>query len=202
MINPILVRNNLLSNYISYIETGLPLASKYYVTERRKLLCKGTTLMREPYIELVRKYGDDDSVSIEDACREVGFDKEKTTIVSSFLRTGLLGNHKLYKHQKKAFVSFCKDKKNVVVTTGTGSGKTESFLIPLLSNLVIEKTSNVSFAKKAGMRAIILYPLNALAEDQVCRIRQILDSDESRKWIREHCNGNRITFGRYNGKTI
>jgi ATP-dependent helicase YprA (DUF1998 family) len=74
----------------------------------------------------------------------------------------------------------------VIVATGTGSGKTESFLIPIINELMREKEAGTL---GPGVRALLLYPMNALANDQVKRIREIL------------LNYPEITFGRYTGET-
>lgn len=55
--------------------------------------------------------------------------------------------------------------------------------------------------REAAVRALILYPMNALVEDQLTRLRKALDSDEARQWFVEKRGGNRIYFGRYNGNT-
>jgi len=55
--------------------------------------------------------------------------------------------------------------------------------------------------RSAAVRALILYPMNALVEDQMSRLRRALDSDNARDWMREHRSGNRIYVGRYNGAT-
>ena len=210
MLNPMSINRELLNNYISYIDTGIPLLSEYYEKERSELLKKDSELMREPYIELIRKYGDKNekgertSFTIEESCDNAKFDKQTKELISGFMKTSLLDGHDLYKHQMKSLIEFCGNNKNVVITTGTGSGKTESFLIPVLSNLVTEihnyKTP-AEHSNDSAIRAMILYPLNALAEDQICRIRRILESEETKKWLDDNCNGNRITFGRYTGKT-
>lgn len=210
MLNPMSISRDLLENYISYIDTGIPLLSEYYENERRELLKKDSELMREPFIELIRKYGGNKigenktEFTIEESCGEAKFSKENTDLIVDFMKTCVLEGHDLYKHQKDSLVNFCTKNKNVVITTGTGSGKTESFLIPLFTNLITEiKKYNfpAEHLENSGMRAMILYPLNALAEDQVCRIRRVLDSEETKKWLDNNCNGNRITFGRYTGKT-
>ena len=58
----------------------------------------------------------------------------------------------------------------VVVTTGTGSGKTEAFLLPVLQNAIADATR----FKRPGLTAILVYPMNALANDQEQRIRDYL----------------------------
>ncbi len=55
--------------------------------------------------------------------------------------------------------------------------------------------------RDAAVRALILYPMNALVEDQLTRLRRALDSDKAREWLQKNRNGNRIYFGRYNGVT-
>ncbi len=79
-------------------------------------------------------------------------------------------DQKLYKHQEEA-IEKIGNKRNVVITTGTGSGKTECFLYPILNAILkdIEMGNN-----SPGIRAILLYPMNALVNDQIGRVREIL----------------------------
>jgi ATP-dependent helicase YprA (DUF1998 family) len=91
----------------------------------------------------------------------------------------------LYAHQEQAIRKAAAGR-NLVVATGTGSGKTESFLLPVLSELVAERDAG---KLGPGVRALLLYPMNALANDQVRRLRQVL------------ANVPDITFGRYTGET-
>lgn len=85
-----------------------------------------------------------------------------------------LGNidfeRRLYVHQEEAIRHICAGN-NAVITTGTGSGKTESFLLPILNEITrdIEGGNH-----KIGIRAIFLYPMNALLNDQMERVRKIL----------------------------
>ncbi|KAA0919250.1 DEAD/DEAH box helicase [Dietzia sp. ANT_WB102] len=91
----------------------------------------------------------------------------------------------LYLHQERA-IRKVQDGRNIVVTTGTGSGKTESFLLPIFDHLMKE---NENGTLGPGVRALLLYPMNALANDQLKRLRSLLAG------IPE------ITFGRYTGET-
>jgi len=71
----------------------------------------------------------------------------------------------------------------MLITAGTGAGKTEAFLLPLLERLWVRPRSGT------GVRAILLYPMNALVTDQVERLA---------KWL----NGNgRLSFGQFTGET-
>lgn len=73
-----------------------------------------------------------------------------------------------YKHQYEAWKSVLSDKKSIVVKTGTGSGKTECFMLPLVKDLCDTNQSG-------EIQAIFLYPLNALMEDQKDRLQKLLD---------------------------
>lgn len=90
----------------------------------------------------------------------------------------------LYKHQVEA-ARKAREGRNYAVVTGTGSGKTECFLLPIVDDILREIESGSS---APGVRAIILYPMNALANDQLKRLRKML-------------KGSPITFGRYTGET-
>jgi DEAD/DEAH box helicase/MrfA Zn-binding domain/Helicase conserved C-terminal domain len=113
-----------------------------------------------------------------------------------------LWNQRLYWHQWEALRKVCDGHKSVVVATSTGSGKTECYLLPLLYLLTSERPAERS---APGVRAIILFPMNALVEDQMRRLRKLLfwinlasvtepSSSPARleRWI---------TFGRYTGDT-
>ena len=85
-------------------------------------------------------------------------------------------NLPLYQHQVDAIHKLVDQKRNIVVSSGTGSGKTECFLIPILNDLLIDPSP--------GVRALLIYPLNALVNDQLERLRNLL-------------TGTPIMFGRY-----
>jgi ATP-dependent helicase YprA (DUF1998 family) len=91
----------------------------------------------------------------------------------------------LYLHQEKAVEKIVSGK-NVVVSTGTGSGKTNCFLIPVINELLLEKEKG---QLNDGVRAIFIYPMNALANDQIKGLREILMAYPD------------IRFGVYNGGT-
>ncbi|MBA2671238.1 MAG: DEAD/DEAH box helicase, partial [Gemmatimonadetes bacterium] len=77
--------------------------------------------------------------------------------------------------------------RNLVVATGTGSGKTECFLLPIIDHLLRERDAGT--LTRPGVRALLVYPMNALANDQVKRLRRLLAPFPD------------ITFGRYVGET-
>ena len=93
----------------------------------------------------------------------------------------------LYKHQEEAILK-SNNNKNLVVTTGTGSGKTECFMFPILNSLLREKEKGTL---DSGVRALLIYPMNALVNDQIVRLRTLFDGS----------NDESITFGRFTGET-
>lgn len=91
-----------------------------------------------------------------------------------------------YWHQSKAIEQTALKLRNAIIATGTGSGKTESFLIPILDGLLKEHTHG---KLDPGVRAIVIYPMNALANDQLDRFRDIFAKYPE------------LTFGRFVGPT-
>lgn len=104
-----------------------------------------------------------------------------------------LRSDNLYSHQEKAIRLAYGDKKNVVVATGTASGKTESFLYPILFELYRQHLTGE--LQKPGVRALILYPMNALANDQRQRLGKICEE------LRNTDSSFQPTFGQYIGQT-
>lgn len=91
-----------------------------------------------------------------------------------------------YQHQVEAWKRLNPDERNsVLVSSGTGSGKTECFLVPMLNDLARESAKS---GRLSGVRAIMLYPLNALIASQEKRLSQ---------WTQRF--DGRIRFALYNG---
>lgn len=96
---------------------------------------------------------------------------------------------KPYKHQLTAWRALTDElPKSAVVTTGTGSGKTECFMVPILNDLILEQLSIQR--PLVGVRALFLYPLNALINSQ----RERLDA-----WTAQQSSN--IRYCIYNGNT-
>jgi hypothetical protein len=107
------------------------------------------------------------------------------------LGAALGGRRPLYAHQQQAIRAIDAGR-NVVVATGTGSGKTEAFLYPILLHLYRE---HLRGGRRTGVRALILYPMNALANDQRDRLRE-LDCA-----LRAGKADFTFSFGQYTGET-
>lgn len=94
---------------------------------------------------------------------------------------------RLYQHQCNALDNIISRNRNTVVSTGTGSGKTESFLIPIINHLMREIENGT--IERPGVRAMIIYPMNALVNDQIDRMAKLFENYPS------------ISFGFFTGET-
>jgi DEAD/DEAH box helicase domain-containing protein len=211
--------NRLSEVYRLYVESTFPFRYPSLDKERRLILSQSGTLSQEALIEPVPLYPLSNQ-NLQSAAQNLG------TAYSGLgaIGAGLLPpSNYLYQHQLASLNSVIKEKKDIVVTTGTGSGKTECFLFPLLAEIAREslgwdscinnperywwRQGNDRIAqwghsyRSHAVRALILYPLNALVEDQLKRLRMTLDSPEIHAWLDENRKGNRILFGRYTGQT-
>ena len=198
MNNPFEVWRDLKSIYLKYLDTGLPIKYTLLEKERRQLFEEPDAVCKTPIIELVPRY--EEYCSLREACDSLGLMPE----FAHFATLGLFPDRgssesRMYAHQYDALKAAVVDRKNIVATTGTGSGKTECFLLPLLYDIFKDKfTSQEHFP---AVRGLILYPLNALAEDQMKRLRRSLSCDAVIRYLDEELHGKRITFGRYTGIT-
>jgi len=208
--------------YRLYIESAFPFRYPVLDAERRVLLGEPGILSQEPLIEPVPVYPSS-QYTLGGAAMALGEGYEGL----ARLGEGLIpSGYSIYQHQWEALDAVINKKKDIVVTTGTGSGKTECFLLPLLASLAHESSnwSRVHNSPSSGrywwrkkksqrepqwghasrphaVRALILYPLNALVEDQMRRLRMTLDSPAVHEWMDEERGGNRMLFGRYTGLT-
>jgi len=242
MINPIGVFEKVVKGYISYVQTAFGTRYEEFESKREDLLNEDGVIYRQPWIEPLLKY-ESGPKKIEDLDKDdlQGFNEDEIRVFKQFVKKGLFtGDFPLYMHQyqmlKKAVSG-----ENCVITSGTGSGKTESFLMPLfayllkdLSKYILTRSSVNSdgpYTSRLGptkgilindngngqlsplalqrnnesrptaVKAIIVYPMNALVEDQMTRLRQSLDSKNVRDYCDENLNGHRIFFGRYNSSS-
>lgn len=106
-----------------------------------------------------------------------------------------------YLHQVESLESFFNNS-DIFVSTGTGSGKTECFLWPMISKLVQEAAESKSWNTE-GIRAIMMYPMNALVSDQLGRLRKMIGNSTFHDIFRTETKQQRIPkFGMYTGRTL
>ncbi|MGZ6315636.1 MAG: DEAD/DEAH box helicase [Anaerolineales bacterium] len=229
--------------YITYLETAFRIGEPGVQAQRRALLEKTGTLCTDSYLEPLPSYNDyglriDDLAGPESGETWLpGFSRSERESFVRLCLAGLLpaekdrpaqGRFKLYTHQLEMLKKGIGTGTPGIVTSGTGSGKTESFLLPIFAALAKEavkwpaspnlskwspwwrnpgsppdfqREAHEASARPKAVRALILYPMNALVEDQMVRLRRALDSDAAHTAMDEQFKGNRIFYGRYTGAT-
>lgn len=170
---------------MDYITTSFDIADKEYAKELRTQLEEEGFVAKGPYLDVSGSYKTGESLSQLIASGIASREFAELEPVAEKKRELKL-ERSLYLHQVEALKKAAAGN-NLVVTTGTGSGKTECFLLPILHSLLKEK--EVGTLSANGVRAIIIYPMNALANDQIKRMRRLLRNYPD------------ITFGLYNGNT-
>ena len=182
--DPIEASKNLKSGFIDYITTTFHITDPVYKAALRTELSRDGFLTKGPYLDMngsykagrsLRELMDLGLVSRRFETLEPVEEKERELKIE----------RPLYLHQEKALLK-ADAGNNLIVTTGTGSGKTECFLLPILQTLLAEE---VAGTLGNGVRAILIYPMNALANDQMKRMRAIMKGHPQ------------ITFGIYTGNT-
>jgi ATP-dependent helicase YprA (DUF1998 family) len=191
----------------SYLEASYPLVDPHLLLQRRQLFKKdgGRLLSQEAYIETTPRYKASSksykTLSIpthtQDLLDQVSQTNKEHSPNETILYPGM------YTHQAKAIESYLgADKKDLIVATGTGSGKTECFLIPILASLHNEAVSRPVSFKRRGVRVMVLYPLNALVNDQLTRLRQLLgDTQVANLFPDGEDKRSHPVFGMYTGRT-
>ncbi len=180
-IHPILTTQLTRDSYLRYLKTAFPIQDDDLRRQFWQALGQPDLLVKGPLLEATPEFVKGCSIKqlVEQGVLENRF--------ADLCGYGLPYDRSLYLHQEQAIRKLCQGKRNIVISTGTGSGKTETFLIPILNHLLEEE--NHGTLNEPGIRALLLYPMNALANDQLKRLRKVL------------INYPTITFGRYIGDT-
>ncbi len=175
-INPVSYTEKVIGSFLRYQLTRYPFADEDLYDQMKTLLSLETTrnspLFKGPFISLSKAF-------------------RQGAAVRDLVSEGLLHRHLrnlveypvLYGHQEEAIRAIGQGKATLI-STGTGSGKTECFLYPIVSRCLELRDDG----SRPGISAVIVYPMNALAEDQLGRLREFLA-------------GTGVTFGMYVGKT-
>ena len=177
-LNPVAYTEKVVGSFLRYQLTAYPFMDERLRSQMRELLSLDETrqspLLQGPYVSLSRPFRQGAAVK---------------ALVADGLLHPLLRERipeaitHLYSHQEEAIRAVA-DGRTTLVSTGTGSGKTECFLYPIISKCLQLRDKGVP----PGISAVIVYPMNALAEDQLLRIRDLLA-------------GTGVSFGIYVGKT-
>lgn len=175
-INPVQFAHNVCHEFLRYLFSAFPLSDPELAGQARKLLERPNPLdiplVRGPYVSLSEAFAQGQAV--------------RQMADSGLLHAampGLIGYPNMWVHQQKVFEAVRRGE-HVLVATGTGSGKTEAFLYPIVDDLLRQRDQGTT----SGLTAILIYPMNALANDQLDRLREML-------------GGTGITFGQWIGTT-
>lgn len=182
MFSPITAADNIKDEFIGYISTLFHISDKDYAAQFAAALREEGAIAKGPYLDVSDSYKTGKSLAqmIEEGEASSLFHSLEGDIPDGEKEIQI--NRGLYLHQERALRKTNKGK-NLIVTTGTGSGKTECFIIPIINHLLREAEEGTL---SSGVRAILIYPMNALANDQMKRLRNLLKSYPE------------ITFGVYN----
>lgn len=175
--NPLGITEKIQEDYANFFLTSFSPNNWEFMEKLREIPHKKDYLWKGPYISIPPrpKFGGDFKEF------EKGRISDEIKLAFSYIK-------RLYRHQENA-IKHILDGHNTITAVPTGSGKTEIFMIPILQFCYDNR-------KIKGTKAILIYPMNALARDQVERLRRIL-------WTlnKELPEGEKITFAIYTGDT-
>ncbi len=183
-----------------YIEATYHVSHPTLVAQRRRLLEEPGVIHQRPYLESTPRY------QTGAAFRDLGLDAATLEVFSAVSRAdgdlGLLIHDPPYQHQAMSTQLSLVEGRSLVVMTGTGSGKTECFLLPILGKLAREaKNTGRAFGSTPAVRAMVLYPMNALVNDQLGRLRLLLGDPRIVGTFMEW-SGRPARFARYTSRTL
>ncbi|MBD2358149.1 DEAD/DEAH box helicase [Tolypothrix sp. FACHB-123] len=159
-LHPIRILDKVTAEYQDYLRTEFRAKDSKLKTALENELNRPLFLAQEPFFQAHRpfKHGK--------KWRELPLDAQIAKVMEERSRSEFA-----YLHQSEAIAHLLGSTASAtVVTTGTGSGKTESFLLPVIQNAIEDANRH----KKSGLTAILVYPMNALANDQEIRINEYL----------------------------
>jgi len=187
------LKNYIKSDYLANSETLL-----LYVDDILGELCsEHTNIAREPFIETSASYKKLRNGIVSSSKIEQGIKESLGKLIKEDL--GVFADP--FEHQVFALEHFLNGR-DLFVSTGTGSGKTECFLWPIIAKCFDEAKNYPELFKKDAVRAIIIYPMNALVSDQLARFRKIIGGEKFRNIFTRDTQATRIPhFGMYTGRT-
>lgn len=185
--------NYIKSDYLANSETLLLYADDLL----GEIAGANANIAQEPYIETSASYE-----KIVDGIEKLEYtDAGVKSTLLKFVDAKLGIFSMPFKHQVESLECFAQGK-DLFISTGTGSGKTECFLWPIMAKCIEEARNRPTIFKKNAVRTLIIYPMNALVSDQLARFRNIMGRDEFMKIFTQDTHATRIPhFGMYTGRT-
>lgn len=183
-----------------YIEATYHISAPSLIAQRKSLLNRDGVIYQVPYLESTPRYETGVAFAAMKGLPPAALEAfSRLTQPEGELRRLLYDPP--YTHQAEAVRHSLIDGDNLVIMTGTGSGKTESFLLPILGKLAREAHGNPeAFGQQPAMRALILYPMNALVNDQLGRLRSLFGDPRLVKLFKGW-SGRPARFARYTSRT-
>ena len=183
-----------------YIEATYHISHPTLVAQRQEILRTPGVIHQRPYLESTPRY------RTGTAFKDLGLDPAALEVFGSVSESDgelqRLIYDPPYEHQAVSTKLSLVDGRSLVVMTGTGSGKTECFLLPILGKLASEaQRKGRSFGETPAVRAMVLYPMNALVNDQLGRLR-LLFADRRIKEKFTTWSGRPARFARYTSRTL
>jgi ATP-dependent helicase YprA (DUF1998 family)/Zn finger protein HypA/HybF involved in hydrogenase expression len=178
-----------------YLEAAYHIWDESLILARQDLLAQENITSSDPRLEASPTYlsaGSFDQMEIPRVASNL------LVRLSKVKKSGVYLNPRT--HQKIALEQFIGQGNEIVVATGTGSGKTECFLYPIIGALAMEGGRDKASVQMSGCRFLLLYPMNALVNDQLTRLRKMFGNEDVAAEILS-ARGRRATFGVYTSKT-
>ncbi len=165
-LNPILVLDRVIGEYRDYLQSEFRAKDPKLRAALESELDQPRFLAQEPFFQAHRPFKSGSK------WRDLPIDPKLARVMEARARKhGAMEPEYAYLHQAEAISHLLGPAASpLVVTTGTGSGKSEAFLLPVIQNAINDA---VRF-KKAGLTAVLVYPMNALSNDQALRIHDYL----------------------------
>ena len=183
-----------------YIEATYHISAKSLIAQRKALLNRPGVIHQIPYLESTPRY--------ETGERFSEMAELKPAALQAYLAVSnpqdnlpRLIYDPPYRHQSEAVRGTLIHGRNLIIMTGTGSGKTEAFLLPILGKLAGQASEKPdTFSQQPAMRALVLYPMNALVNDQLGRLRALF-GDPRLVALFKGWAGRPPRFARYTSRT-
>lgn len=194
------MHEQLCSSLVDYLGSQYLGRSEILFDACQEQMRKPGNLFSEPYIESSPAYA-----TVEDGIAKSKVLPEHIRRFFCRLSEYELGVYRTpFRHQIEALEHAWMGR-DLFVSTGTGSGKTECFMWPLIAKVAREALENQAWNHQRGIRTIVMYPMNALVADQVSRLRRLLGDPQGRfldafqELVGKECR--RPQFGMYTGRT-
>jgi ATP-dependent helicase YprA (DUF1998 family) len=182
-----------------YIEATYHISDQALVDQRRSLLQTDGVIAQVPYIESTPRYTSGprfEDLGLPDAALDILLAASGEVVNGSALI-----HNPPYQHQADSLRVTLAERHSAVITTGTGSGKTECFLLPILGHLAVQASRYGHEAESSALRALVLYPMNALVNDQLGRLRLLFGNSTVSDWF-TRTTGRPARFARYTSRTL